>query len=110
MIAQEIKKTTIIVNFLNFKEKIHDSKYLESKKTTEGKIFVTKDVLEVAPSIRKDLLQKSKDLRLQNKLAQIVYNILVFYKKDTRNDISESPRGSLNSPQVKSKKLWLPHN
>ena len=46
--------------------------------------------MEETASIRKGLLQEAKDLRLQNKVAKVLYNKLILYEKETGNDISEA--------------------
>ena len=41
-------------------------------------------------SIRKNLLQKAKDLRLQNKVAKVVHDKLIVYEKERGNDFSQA--------------------
>ena len=43
-------------------------------------------------SIRKDLLQKAIDLRLQSKVAKVVHDKLIVYEKERGNDFSQ-PQG-----------------
>ena len=54
------------------------------------KIFIKEDFSKETASISKDLLQKAKDLRSQNKVARIVHDKLIVYEKERRNDISEA--------------------
>ena len=52
----------------------------------EGKIiFVTKNFSEVKASILKDLQQKVKGLRLQNKVTMVVQDKLIVYEKEKGN-------------------------
>ena len=73
------RKRTIVVKFLSFKDKsriLHN--YRENKLWNE-KVFVNEDFSEETASIRKDLLQKAKDLRSRNKVAMVVHDRLVVY-------------------------------
>ena len=84
------RKRTIVVKFLSFKDKsriLHN--YRENKLWNE-KVFVNEDFSEETASIRKDLLQKAKDLRLQNKVAKVVHDKLIVYEKERGSDISEA--------------------
>ena len=56
------RKRTIIVKFLNFKDKSRILHTYREKKLWKEKIFVNKDFSEETASIRKGLLQKAKDL------------------------------------------------
>ena len=54
------------------------------------KAFVNEDFSEETASICEGLLQKAKDLRLQNKVAKVVHDKLIVYEKERGNDISEA--------------------
>ena len=83
------RKRTIIVKFLNFKDKSRILHTYREKKLWKEKIFVNEDFSEETASIRKGLLQKAKDLRSQNKVAKVVHDKLIVYEKEKGNDISE---------------------
>ena len=84
------RKRTILVKFLNFKEKSRILHTYREKKLWKEKVFVNENFSEETASIRKGLLQKAKDLRSQNKVAKIVHDRLIVYKKVRGNDISEA--------------------
>ena len=84
------RKRTIVVKFLNFKDKSGILHTYREKKLWKEKIFINEDFPEETASIRKGLLQKAKDLRSQNKVAKIVHDRLIVYKKVRGNDISEA--------------------
>ena len=81
------RKRTIVVKFLNFKDKSRILHTYREKKLWKEKIFINEDFSEETASIRKGLLQKAKDL--QNKVAKVVNDKLIHYEKDRGNDISE---------------------
>ena len=54
------------------------------------KIFINEEFLKETASIRKGLLQKAKDLRLQSKAAKVAHYELIVYEKERGNDISEA--------------------
>ena len=60
------------MKFLNFKEKSRIRHTYREKKLWKEKVFVNGGFSVETASIRKDLLQKAKDLRSQNKVAKIV--------------------------------------
>ena len=70
------------MNFLNFKDKSRIPHTYREKKLWEEKNFVKEDFSEETASIRKGLLQKAKDLRLQNKLAKIVHDKSIMRKRE----------------------------
>ena len=84
------RKRTIVVKFLNFKDKSRILHTYREKKLWKEKIFINEDFPEETASIRKGLLQKAKDLRSQNKVAKVVHDRLIVYEKERRNDISEA--------------------
>ena len=84
------RKRTIVVKFLNFKEKSRILHTYREKKLWKEKIFINEDFSEETASIRKGLLQKAKDLRSQNKVAKVVHDKLIVYEKERGNDISEA--------------------
>ena len=84
------RKRTIIVKFLSFKDKLKIAHTCREKKLWKEKIFIKEDFSKETASISKDLLQKAKDLRSQNKVARIVHDKLIVYEKERRNDISEA--------------------
>ena len=84
------RKRTIVVKFLSFKDKSRILHNYREKKLWNEKVFVNEDFSEETASIRKDLLQKAKDLRLQNKVAKVVHDKLIVYEKERGNDISEA--------------------
>ena len=84
------RKRTIVVKFLNFKEKSRILHTYREKKLWKEKIFINEDFPEETASIRKGLLQKAKDLRSQNKVAKVVHDKLIVYEKERGNDISEA--------------------
>ena len=57
------RKRTIVVKFLNFKDKSRILHTYREKKLWKEKIFINEDFPEETASIRKGLLQKAKDLR-----------------------------------------------
>ena len=73
------RKRTIVVKFLNFKDKSRSLHTYTEKKLWKEKVFVNEDFSEETASIRKDLLQKAKDLRSRNKVAMVVHDRLVVY-------------------------------
>ena len=84
------RKRTIIVRFLNFKEKSRILHTYREKKLWKEKVFVNENFSEETPSIRKGLLQKAKDFGSQNKVAKVVYDKSIVYEKERGNDISEA--------------------
>ena len=84
------RKRTIVVKFLNFKEKSRILHTYREKKLWKEKIFINEDFPEETASIRKGLLQKAKDLRSQNKVAKVVHDKLIVYEKERGNYISEA--------------------
>ena len=84
------RKRTIVVKFLNFKDKSRILHTYREKKLWKEKVFVNEDFSEETASIRKGLLQKAKDLRSQNKVAKVVYDKSIVYEKERGNDISEA--------------------
>ena len=56
------RKRTIIVRFLNFKEKSRILHTYREKKPWKEKVFVNEDFSQETANIRKGLLQKAKDL------------------------------------------------
>ena len=84
------RKRTIVVKFLNFKDKSRILHTYREKKLWKEKIFINEDFPEETASIRKGLLQKAKDLRSQNKVAKVVHDRLIVYEKERGNDISEA--------------------
>ena len=84
------RKRTIVVKFLNFKDKLGILHTYREKKLWKEKIFINEDFPEETASIRKGLLQKAKDLRSQNKVAKVVHDRLIVYEKERGNDISEA--------------------
>ena len=73
------RKRTIVVKFVNFKDKSRILHTYREKKLWKEKVFVNEDFSEETASIRKDLLQKAKDLRSRNKVAMVVHDRLVVY-------------------------------
>ena len=84
------RKRTIVVKFLNFKEKSRILHTYREKKPWKEKVFVNEDFSQETASIRKGLLQKAKDLWSQNKVAKVVHDRLFVYEKERGNDISEA--------------------
>ena len=84
------RKRTIVVKFLNFKDKSRILHTYREKKLWKEKIFVNEDFSEKTASIGKSLLQKAEDLRSQNKVKKVVHNKLIVYEKERGNDISET--------------------
>ena len=84
------RKRTIVVKFLNFKDKSRILHTYREKKLWKEKIFINEDFPEETASIRKGLLQKAKDLRSQNKVAKVVHDRLIVCEKERGNDISEA--------------------
>ena len=84
------RKRTIVVKFLNFKDKSRILHTYREKKLWKEKIFINEDFPEETASIRKGLLQKAKDLRSQNKVAKVVHDKLIVYEKERGNYISEA--------------------
>ena len=82
------RKRTIVVKFLNFKDKSRILHTYREKKLWKEKIFINEDFPEETASIRKGLLQKAKDLRSHDKLAKVVHERLIVYENERRNDIS----------------------
>ena len=84
------KERTIVVKFLNFKDKSRILHTYREKKLWKEKIFINEDFSEETASIRKGLLQNAKDIRSQNKVAKVVHDKLIVYEKERGNDISEA--------------------
>ena len=84
------RKRTIVVKFLNFKDKSRILHTYREKKLWKEKVFVNENFSEETASIRKGLLQNAKDLRSQNKVAKVVYDKSIVYEKERGNDISEA--------------------
>ena len=82
------RKGTIVVKFPNFKDKSRILHTYREKEAMEGKTFVNEDFSGETASIRKGLLQKARDLRLQ-KVATVVHDKLIVYGKERGNNISE---------------------
>ena len=75
------KKRTIVVKFLNFKDKSGIPHSYREEKLWKEKSFVNEDFSKETASIRKGLLQKAKDLRSENKVAKVVHDKLIVYEK-----------------------------
>ena len=75
------KKRTIVVKFLNFKDKSGIPHAYREEKLWKEKSFVNEDFSKETASIRKGLLQKAKDLRSENKVAKVVHDKLIVYEK-----------------------------
>ena len=84
------RKRTIVVKFLNFKDKSRILHTYRENKLWKEKIFINEAFAEETASIWKGLLQKAKDLRSQNKVAKVVHDKLIVYEKQRVNDISEA--------------------
>ena len=84
------RKRTIVVKFLNFKDKSRILHTYREKKLWKEKVFVNENFSEETASIRKGLLQKAKDFGSQNKVAKVVYDKSIVYEKERGNDISEA--------------------
>ena len=84
------RKRTIVVKFIDFKDKSGIRHTYSEKKLWKEKIFINKDFSEETASIRKGFLQKTKDLPSQNKVAKVVHDKLIVYEKQRVNDISEA--------------------
>ena len=79
------------MKFLNFKDKSRILHTYREKKLWNKKIFVKDDFSKETACFSKGLLQKAKDLRLQNKVAKVVHDKWkIVYEKGRRNDISEA--------------------
>ena len=65
------RKRTTFVKFLNFEDKLRILHTYREKKLWKEKVFVNEDFSEETASIRKGLLQKAKDFRMQNKVAKV---------------------------------------
>ena len=76
------RKRTIVVKFLNFKEKSRILHTYREKKLWKEKIFINEEFAEETASICKGYLQKAKDLRSQNKVAKVVHDKLIVYEKE----------------------------
>ena len=84
------KKRTTVVKFLSFKDKSRILNTYREKKLWKEKIFVNQDFSEETASVRKRLLQKTKELRLQNNAAKVLHDRLVVSKKEKGNCISQA--------------------
>ena len=84
------RKRTIVVKFLNFKDKSRILHTYRQNKLWKEKIFINEAFAEETASICKGLLQKAKDLRSQNKVAKVVHDKLIVYEKERGNYISEA--------------------
>ena len=71
------KSRTIIVKFLNYKDKkaIMDS-YVTAKLWTDH-IYINEDFSERTTEIRKKLFLEAKELRKKGKFAKVMYNKLI---------------------------------
>ena len=78
------------MKFLNFKDKSRILRTYREKKLWKENIFVNEDFSEEKASVRKGMLQKAKDLWLQNKVAEILRDKLIVYEKERGNTISET--------------------
>ena len=88
--GQEIERKQSLWSFSNLKTNQEFYVLREKKKLWKETVFVNKDFSEETASIRKGLLQKAKDLRLQNKVAKVVHDKLIVYEKERGSDISEA--------------------
>ena len=84
------RKRTIVVKFLNFKDKSRILHTYREKKLWKENVFVSEDFSAETASIRRGLLQKAKDLQSQKKAAKVVHDRLIVYEKERENDISEA--------------------
>ena len=75
------KKRTIVVKFLNFRDKSRIPHAYREEKLWKEIIFVNEDFSKETASIRKGLLQKAKDRRSENKVAKVVHDKLIVYEK-----------------------------
>ena len=78
-------KRTIIVRFLNYKDKeVILSKY-RSKQLWKKNIYFNEDFSERTLAVRKDLFRRAKDIRANGGYAKVVYNKLI--TRDPRDNI-----------------------
>ena len=84
------RKRTIVVKFLNFKDKSRILHTYREKKLWKEKVFVNENFSEETASIRKGLLQKAKELPSQNKIVKVVHDKLIVYGIEKENHISEA--------------------
>ena len=75
------RKRTIVVKFLNFKDKSRILHTYREKKLWKEKIIVNEDFSEELASICKGLIQKTKYLR-SHKVAKVVHDKLLVYEKE----------------------------
>jgi hypothetical protein len=74
-----MRKRTIVVKFLNFKDRdMILSKYRSLKLWTEG-CYVNEDYSDTTMAIRKELFKKEKELRSEGKYARVHYKTLISY-------------------------------
>ena len=76
------RKRTIVVMFLNFKDKSRILHTYREKKLWKEKIFVSEDFSEETASICEGLIQKAKDLRSQSKVEKVAHDKLIVYEKE----------------------------
>ena len=71
-------KRTIIVKFLNYKEKQKIIDAFHKKKLWEKKIYVNEDFSKRTVEKRRELFRKAKDLREKGTKVKVVYTKLVY--------------------------------
>ena len=83
------KNKIIVVKFNNFKDKSRVINTYRQKILFKEKIFLNNDFGGDSQHF-KDLLQKARNLRLQNKVANIVHDRLISYEKERGSYIFEA--------------------
>ena len=80
-------KRTIVVRFLNYKDKDQVLAKFRDKKLWNRDIFVNEDFSDYTLEVRKELFKKAKVARERGLYAKVVYNKLITHKfKETREE------------------------
>ena len=76
------KRRTIVVKFLNYKDREEILKKYIEKKLWNEHTYINEDYSEYTVNIRKELFKKAKERRNKGEYAKVVYNRLITDKRD----------------------------
>ena len=90
MMGQKIERELSLWSFSILKT--NQEFYILTEKRSYGtkKLFGNENFSEETAGIHKGLLQKTKDLLSQNKVAKVVHGKLIFFEKERGSDIFET--------------------
>ena len=89
------KRRTIIVQFLNFKDKQQFLSKYKAKNLWTKNIFINEDFSEDTMGKRKGLFQRAKELQEEGKFTNVVYDRLIVCDRRSRLENAEEGGSSV---------------